>query len=208
MKYPSLLIILLLFAGASFGQLTIKKNKRLIPDDASVIAFLKNNKVDSALIVWFSTSSWPVNDFYYYCLLKQSGNWYFAKLKSPAEDTPERSLDEKLNVRSVKLSPLLIDSLLKAYKPDAIFRYTQADFNKLPVNPTYKKDSLVYDITINDGGESHLGWFRHNKFSHINYFEPGTIFRFAYPYVPEYLMLSGFVKCTEGLLLYDEKLRY
>lgn len=200
------ILIICLPVTCTYGQLNIKQHRRLTPDDQSISFFLKNNKIDSGLIAWGTTSSWPVTDIYYDCLLKQEGTWYLTRLSSPIENVPQGN-DSWIKVKSKKLSAQQADSLLKAYNPDATFKYTQADFNKLPVNPTYKKGDLVYDITINDGGESHLAWYRYGKFSHINYFEPGTIFRFAYPHLPKYQILSGFVKCTEGLLLLADKIR-
>jgi hypothetical protein len=204
MKYRLTFFCCCLCISICYGQLDINRTKPIKPNFTSVTEFIKTNNFEYALVAWY-TSIWPRTEEEFYCLVKQNGNWYLTKLRSPKNQNIPGILNVVTNERWLK--PFKADSLLNEIKPDSAFRYTQEQFNNLPLEYTYTKDGLTYEVGnyISDAATYYLLQYANHTISTLHYYAPTTRVENFFPYVPQYSMLNGFIHATNTLAVSVEK---
>lgn len=201
MKYYLSILITCLSASLCYGQLNLVTQQPITTDTASVCSFLKNNRLDYALVAWHS-SNWESFDQSFFCLIRQAKQWYLVTLKSPEMEVSRVTGIKKLSnlkTSQVVLTKRQIDSITRALKPDSGFRYTQADLNRLPSVGTYFKDGEKQEYSIVDADVYHLIRYDHGKVTYLTYYAPADFLQDVYPYNPIYGILKGFVNTTDGL---------
>lgn len=201
-----LLLLLLSFnIGSAFSQLQIEENSKIhIAHSADeLVKFTKANHFDYALMSWY-TSDWISISDEVYCLFKQRNNWYLAKISRTIRSSIE---PVKYEIKQRKLNDLQADSVRSKLNPQSAFKYTLADFKKLPPSCQYQKDGKTTGLlSVADAGTSHLLQVDKQEVKSIYFYAADEYLDRCYPYVKEFGILKSLVNTVNQLNIQTKNL--
>lgn len=198
MKACLILPATLLSISCCFGQLKIDTLQMPKPETESVINFVKHNNFDYALVLWY-TSNWITPGHSFYCFIKQNKQWYLVHISSPI--SPQlTSPYNKIVIKETALDKQKAENIYGILNPDAAFRYTQDEFNKLPQTCTYKlNDKQIRIYEIMDAGTNHLIMLDGKKITSLEFYAPDHLIENCGKYIPKLHQLDGFISTSHKL---------